>query len=108
MNLFFPNAQGAGETFHGKPIATNLSNAEVISCQHAPDRSGSPMELFGNLLDRALYKLFTNDLNLNLRPAAMFDRGLQTVLDDETPALLFRATRMALKTHDKLLEFIAT
>jgi hypothetical protein len=108
MNLLFSNAQGAGETFHGEPIATNLSNAEVISCQHASDRSGSPIELFGNLLDRALHKLFTNDLYLIVRPAAMLDRGLQTVLDDKTPALMLGPTGMSLKTHDKLLEFIAT
>src|SRR5260370_19564120 len=80
MNLFFPNTQGAGQAFNGESIATNLSNAEMISCQHAPNRSGCPIEFFGNLFDRALCKLFTNTFYLILLPATMFDSALQNML----------------------------
>lgn len=79
--------QSTRQTLHGKKIAADLSNAELISSQHIPDCFGRPIELLGHRFDRPLREFLAQDLQLGLGPTAMVYAPLDSVWKDETPSL---------------------
>jgi hypothetical protein len=60
----------------------------------------------GYFFDRELRQFLTHPFDLGVSPSAMVDTGLQTMLNDEPPALLLGTACVPLQTNDKLLELI--
>lgn len=99
--------QRAGKAFHGEKIAANLAQAEAVSPEHVADRFGRPIDLLRHLFDGTLNQFLSNDLQFGFRPSSVILPSLDSVLDDQAPASLLGAPRVALQAHYKLLEFVA-
>lgn len=63
--------------------------------------------LLGDLFYGILNQLFPKLVKFLVAPAAMVRLSLKTVLNDKPPALVFRASALALEANDQFLQFVS-
>jgi hypothetical protein len=106
MNLRLIDMQGDCEAFQRETVTSDITQAQAMSLQHASNRFRGTLQLSCNSLDRILYQLFADELDLRLGPATVFNLTFKAILDDESPTCFPRPTGTTLQSHYELFELI--